>query len=379
MHIRGDHANMNAFTRTAGIAILAMEITSLAHAQSRVTLYGKIDAGLTYVNNEGGAKNFKFDNSVLYGNRWGLLGTEDLGGGMAAIFNLESGFNLGNGKLKQGGAEFGRKAWVGLRMPYGTVTLGNQSDFTYDFVEGFNVSGWGSGYAIHQGDFDRMNGDELPNSIKYRSLDYAGFSFGGMWSFSNTVGAFHDGSAWSAGAQYAHGPAKIGVAYTYLATPTVDPYAAIGVHSFFGQTVATVANNTATDLDSSFKLSSLGTLGVGASYAIDKFTLIGNYTYTTLKLAAQSSAMSVYEAGVTYQVDPAVLAVVGYQHTTFQGNRWNQVSTGVQYALSKRTGVYLSADYLKASAGVDPTIGYSFAPSLSGSQIDGRIGMFTSF
>jgi outer membrane protein OmpU len=344
-----------------------------------VTLYGKIDAGLTYVNNEGGGKNFKFDNSVLYGNRWGLKGAEDLGGGTRVIFDLESGFNLGNGKLKQGGAEFGRQAWVGIESKYGTLTAGNQHDFTNDYVEGFNVSGWASGYAIHQGDFDRMNGDQLPNSIKYRSSNYSGLDFGAMWSFGNQAGAFHKNAAWSGGAEYAHGPVKIGVAYTYLANPTVDPYGAIGVHTFFGQTVASVAGNTATDLNSSFALTSIGTLGIGASYKVGSLTLLGNFTDTTLKLNGAHSVMHVYEGGATYQFGPEWLGVVGYQHTGFEGNRWNQASAGVQYALSKRTSVYVSGDYLKSSAGVDPTIGYSFAPSLKGSQMDARIGMFTAF
>ncbi|CAH2770447.1 MAG: Outer membrane porin OmpC [uncultured Caballeronia sp.] len=39
-------------------------------------------------------------------------------------------------------------------------------------MEGYNISLFGSGYAIHQGDFDRMNGDRLPNSIKYVSPRY---------------------------------------------------------------------------------------------------------------------------------------------------------------------------------------------------------------
>jgi len=370
---------MNISQKKITFAVAAIGIAGLAHAQSSVTLYGKIDAGLTFVNNEGGGKNFFFDNSVLYGNRWGLKGTEDLGGGTSTIFDLESGFNLGTGILKQGGAEFGREAWVGLQGDFGKVTLGKQNDFTNDYVESFNVSSWGSGYAIHQGDFDRMNGDMLTNSIKFRSNNYSGFDFGGMWSFGNQAGAFHNDAAWSAGGEYANGPVKMGLAYTYLADPTIDPYAAIGVHSFFGQTVATVANNTATDLNSNFKLNSLGTLAIGGSYAIGKLSLIGNFTDTTLKLGSESSVMHVYEGGATYQFNAATLGVVGYQHTDFQGNHWNQGSAGLQYALSKRTSVYVSADYLKASAGVDPTIGYSFAPSLSGSQIDGRVGMFTSF
>lgn len=56
-------------------------IPAVGHAQSSVTLYGIIDGGITYVNNTGGSHVFKFDDGVAYGNRFGLKGTEDLGGG----------------------------------------------------------------------------------------------------------------------------------------------------------------------------------------------------------------------------------------------------------------------------------------------------------
>src|SRR5262245_38630711 len=97
-----------------------------AHAQSSVTLYGVIDAGLIYVNNVNGAHQYAAQAGWYQGNRWGLYGTEDLGGGYQAIFRLESGFSVQTGALGQGGALFGRQAYVGLASPYGTVTLGRQ-------------------------------------------------------------------------------------------------------------------------------------------------------------------------------------------------------------------------------------------------------------
>ena len=89
-----------------------------------------LDAGITYVNNTGGSHVVKFDDGVAYGNRFGLKGTEDLGGGLKAVFTLESGFHLGNGQLGFGGAEFGRQAYVGLQNDWGTLSFGNQLDIT---------------------------------------------------------------------------------------------------------------------------------------------------------------------------------------------------------------------------------------------------------
>ncbi|HMC46258.1 MAG TPA: porin, partial [Caballeronia sp.] len=72
-----------------------------AHAQSSVTLYGVIDEGFDYTNNVNGNKAYEMQSGYAQGSRWGLKGGEDLGGGVKAIFTLENGFNLNNGRLGQ--------------------------------------------------------------------------------------------------------------------------------------------------------------------------------------------------------------------------------------------------------------------------------------
>src|ERR1700712_516811 len=104
-----------------------------AQAQSSVTLYGIIDAGFVYNNNQAGQKLYSLNSGNLQGSRWGLRGTEDLGGGLKAIFVLENGFDVNTGKLGQSGLEFGRSAYVGLSSAqFGTVTLGRQYDSVVD-------------------------------------------------------------------------------------------------------------------------------------------------------------------------------------------------------------------------------------------------------
>src|SRR6266702_8112619 len=98
---------LNAAALT-GVALALAGISNASHAQSSVTLYGILDAGITYVNNTGGSHVVKFDDGISYGNRLGFKGVEDLGGGLKAVFVLESGFHLGNGTLGFGGSEFGR-------------------------------------------------------------------------------------------------------------------------------------------------------------------------------------------------------------------------------------------------------------------------------
>lgn len=91
------------------LAIALAGLTGAAHAQSSVTLYGIIDAGIGYVHNaDGNGKQVGMINGNMNGNRWGIKGSEDLGGGLKAVFQLESGFDPGTGRSNQGGREFGR-------------------------------------------------------------------------------------------------------------------------------------------------------------------------------------------------------------------------------------------------------------------------------
>ena len=100
--------------KTLMVAALAGVFASAAQAQSSVTLYGLIDAGITYTNNQQGHSNWQMTSGQVNGSRFGLRGSEDLGGGLKAIFTLENGFSIANGTLGQNGRLFGRQAFVGL-------------------------------------------------------------------------------------------------------------------------------------------------------------------------------------------------------------------------------------------------------------------------
>ncbi|WP_322106543.1 porin [Paraburkholderia sp. J41] len=368
--------------RVAAVAALVCmgSVTGVARAQSSVTLYGLIDEGITYVSNVNGKSSLGMASGIAHGDRWGLRGKEDLGGGLSTIFDLEGGFNLNTGATGNGGAIFGRQAWVGIQSDqWGAVTAGDQYDIISDYLCDYNVGFYASGYGIHEGDIDRIECDRLPNAVKYTTPRIGGFKGGVMYSFSNTPGDFHDGSAWEVGGNYIHGPLHLAITYASLPGHSIDPYGQLGTPVFFGQTVATVTSTKATDLDTSFVLDKYRILGVGGSYEIGKVTLMANFTDTELGYKGMTSYMHVYEAGALYHPTPLWTLVAGAQHDALQGHTWNQVSAGILYSLSKRTTVYVSGDYIKASAGVHPELGWFVSPSLSNQQSDVRVGMSHKF
>lgn len=333
---------------------------SAAHAQSSVTLYGIIDAGISYVNNSktasGGHDNLvKYDDGVAQGSRWGLRGSEDLGGGMKAIFVLENGFNSGTGALGQGGALFGRQAYVGLSQNnVGSLTFGRQYSFSTDYLGGNYSTGGqtvGGNYAYHINDVDQLTSSRINNSVKFTSANYSGLTFGALYGFSNAAGAFAgapasgttaapvagSSRAYSLGVNYATGPFGVGAAYTDIRYPSQ-------VAPAFSTTIANVATGNVRDLR---------TFGVGGRYSIGAATLWALYTNTRFEpITGASTTFSAYEAGAKYAFTPALTASAGYtyMHLSDASNgHWNQVDLSVDYALSKRTDVYALGIYQGAA------------------------------
>ncbi len=92
---------MKRFALTS-LSLALLGAAGAAQAQNSVTLYGVIDAGLSYVSNANGkpASVWHAERQPCRADRWGLKGQEDLGGGLKAIFQLENGFDPGTGQLE---------------------------------------------------------------------------------------------------------------------------------------------------------------------------------------------------------------------------------------------------------------------------------------
>ena len=326
----------------------------VAQAQSSVTLYGLLDAGITYANkvatSTGHDSLVKYGDGVASGSRWGLRGTEDLGGGLKAIFVLESGFSTGDGTSGQGGALFGRQAFVGLTKDgIGSVTFGRQYSFSTDYIGANYTMGSqtpAGNYAYHINDLDQLTSSRINNAVKFSSANFAGLTFGAMYGFSNstqfagtptTTTTQGSSSTYSFGANYATGPFSIGAAYTNIRFPN-------GATPAFSVSIANVNTLGLRDLE---------TFGIGARYTIGAGLVWANWTHTKFEpLTGGSSKLNNYEIGGRYAFTPALTAGLGYTFSDlddrFDG-RWHQINSAVDYALSKRTDVYVLAIYQKAS------------------------------
>ena len=381
--------------------VLLGAATGVAQAATSVTLYGLVDGGIGYTKtkitqdatrSEGESWAEKRDvgliNGLLNGNRWGLKGTEDLGNGTSAIFQLESGFDLGNGKSKQDGRLFGRKAIIGLTGDsWGTLTLGRQYNVADDVVSGMDPFGTGVMQAgVVDGAFGDSPSARMDNSIKYMTPDFGGFKFGIAYSGSHKKSSSEidekevekrDTSNWlSTGLGFDSGPVSVGLSYDRFRTDIrnrgyeFDPLAGedvpvntqnkgtthmwnlfgaydfevVKLHLGYGQIRGAVTNAE-------------GVSGVGLNGALAGFTTAMNpasdafdLDYTQTNGFRQQSWM----AGLSSRVSDTGTILFSYQgnrskntNDVFDGMRGKLsiFSLGYVQDLSKRTRLYAAASH----------------------------------
>ncbi|KVD45447.1 porin [Burkholderia sp. MSMB1072] len=378
------------------LALVALgAFAGAAHAQSSVTLYGIIDEGLLFNNNAGGKHLYSMASGVMQGSRFGLRGTEDLGGGLKAIFTLENGFDVNSGKLGQGGLMFGRQAYVGLSSQYGTVTLGRQYDSVVDFVGPLEAGDqWGGYIAAHPGDLDNFNNAyRVNNAVKYTSQSYGGFTFGGLYSFGGQAGQFSKNQVWSLGAGYNNGPLVLGVGYLNARTP--NQFGGMFNNGSTSSSVSSPIYGAYANNANTYQV-----IGAGGAYTFGAATIGATYSNTKFKgfsagpFVNQTATFNNGEINFKYQLTPALILGAAYDYTQgskINGNsaaKYHQGSLGVDYFLSKRTDVYVIGVYQHASGNVLDSNGNvlkataainGLAGSSTSNQVAARVGIRHKF
>ena len=167
------------------VALSLLAMAAAAHAQSSVTLYGRIDNGLQFESGIPGGHAWTASTGDWGCSWWGLTGAEDLGGGTQAIFQLESQINTQNGGLE--GALFSRHAIVGFTNPkYGTFKMGNLG------AGEISQDSWGTDPQLMQryGISSLVRGRNwasAANGFEYQTPNWSGLQFRGQYSLTNNT------------------------------------------------------------------------------------------------------------------------------------------------------------------------------------------------
>lgn len=351
-------------------ALCCLGLASPVLAQSQVTIYGLLDAGISRVSNQNGATVTKMDDGIYAPSLLGFRGSEDLGGGIQALFHLQTQLALGTGGIIPNSTQFWRQSHVGLSFrDVGTVTLGNQLDFMGEFAPALNDPGLiaGSLYAFSGGpfsklgipqnvtgglDWDRTAGVRAAGTAKFQSAAFAGFSFGAMYGAPE--GGANNRTV-SASVKYDAGPLGLGAAFTEVAYPVAGGAdvtirnLGLGGHYVFGPVIANALLTSAENLQTNAKVRQIR---VGAKWDFAApWSLAGALSY------AKGNA----------QLD---------------NNHATQATATLAYAFSKRTLAYAQGVYQKTNATAKAHIMGVMDPagaSSTNTQSILRIGVHTAF
>lgn len=339
-------------------AAAALVLSGSAYAQSSVTLYGILDTGIELVTHANAAGDKLIRIPSITGSmpsRWGLRGKEDLGGGLAAVFVLEDGFNVPTGTTNQGGRLFGRQAWVGLSNPYGALTFGRQYTMSYWAI--LDADALGPDIYGGIGSLDAyIPNARSDNTVAYKG-SYAGVTAGATYSFGRdsagtgnspgqgTCAGSIAGNAqacrqWSVMLRY--DASAFGVAASYD-----EQRGGPGAAANFFNGAAPIALTSSGDKDARTQLNGyfkVGSLKVGGGW-------LGRWVDTAAP-ALPNVRSNIYYLTATYFVTPAVVVDGGVYRTIDQQQDTRATLAAVRgsYLLSKSTGVYLQSGYLFNSA-----------------------------
>jgi len=281
------------------IALASLAVVSAASAQSSVTLYGIADV---VIHKDSGVSTQMTSGGVST-SRWGIKGSEDLGGGLNANFNFEQGIDLTTGATSGG---FNRYAWLGLSGGFGELRLGKTSS-AYDDVAYITNPVFDSVLAPTNIWFSYNVYNWNPNKgVYYATPDFGGFSAAVSTSFKDPAEENLRSTAFNV--KYEGGPVFVGLAYQ--------------------QDKADIGSIKYTLLQGTYDFGAAKLLAAVAKSKVDAFGLV----------TAEFTDLSI---GADVPLSDALTLSAGYASTKLDGGpRGNSFGVAANYALSKRTSVY---------------------------------------
>ncbi|MFL6676402.1 MAG: porin [Massilia sp.] len=330
-------------------AILAIG-TSAASAQN-VSIYGIADAA--FVRESGGSAGTanKLTSGAASASRIGFRGTEDLGGGMSALFTLETGYRIDTGEVDAAGTIFNRQAFVGLKTQAGTVTLGRQYTPWHNALAQVGdpfSTGTAAGSKNMFPDFG--TNVRTSNTVVYSTPVTNGFGAELAYSAGEQAGNNKAGRQMGAAFGYAAGPLNVRVAYNHKNS---DVAAAAGVTPVS----RTIGTNTLLVANYNFRV-----IKAYFAYGIDKgfnSAPLGNANnpYGGVKPTASTDGNSIL-LGFSAPVGPGSL--MGSVQRKNDKTSFNQDArswgVGYVYPLSKRTNLYTAYGKIDNKNGAGYTV-----------------------
>jgi predicted porin len=342
--------------RYASAAVLALCVApaSPALAQSALNIYGVADAALVYSSNQNGASNVYMRSGNLAASRIGFKGSEDLGQGLQALFQLEGGYELDTGAQSSSGVLFNRQAFVGLAdRHYGSITAGRQYTPYYLLVGPVGpVPALTGATGAHPGDIDALDTTvRSNNSLTYTSPVWSGLQISALYGFGEQPARRAVGSTVSVALKYDYQQWALALGYQKLNNGD-----AAGMRSPNASSSFTVSPVNAGYVSAD----AVRYVAAALRYKAGDVTLGANASNVTYRPGAGSlfDDTAVFNTGgllATWQTSSAWLLGAGYSYT--RANRANgigspahyqQVSLEQTYSFSKRTALYLLEAYQRA-------------------------------
>lgn len=304
-----------------GIALACGLASTAAHAQSSVTLYGVVDSGLLYQGDpvSGSGSKFSLSGGGQGSSIFGMTGSEDLGAGLQAFFQIEGSFSSASGASTLS-AEFGRVSRVGLRSAqYGTLSMGLQYTPMYsqallpgDAFDQFLIGYVGELFSAYA---------RTANSVLYVSPDYYGFTASAMYAFGGVAGDFAASRSYSGSLSYKHGPFRLNASY-YSANDATGK-----------------VNSRATLLSGNYNF---GLLSVFSETQFIRSDLNGIPGITKTGTNANAYSLGVRIPVSVHQIIAQISYLTDERHIARDDGHALFISAGFYYNLSKTTNLYAS-------------------------------------
>jgi general bacterial porin, GBP family len=403
--------NMNALKKSLLASAILGSCVGVAHADEgdSVTLYGILDVAVGMVEHSAnGSATFAgtvnpvskvstalnhsvvgMFNGGISDSRWGIRGTESLGGGWHAFFGLESGINVPTGNLNNAAASvagsnktvgdasalngqfFNRGAFVGIKQDqYGSIAFGRTTTLGYDTIVNydplfsaqlFSPLGFSGSYSAG----GITEGSRTDNNIKYTNRT-GPINYGLSYSLGGVAGNFRAGSTWGANLGYENNGFGIQATY-YSARDEVHSGALVGANPVGSALIGTNVGALTLNNDDDFM--------IAAKYAFGHATIKAGYEHFELKAPSDPASAgatvdyfgftgtvtntvhptktNLYFGGGDYKFTPAFDVAVGVydtqtvQSTGVAGGDQLQYSILADYNFTRRTDVYAGFMYSK--------------------------------